>query len=74
MSEWISVEERLPKDRQLCIVVEVYHTDTNVLIGEYHEGFWGTSGEYFFHIYNEIDYQGITHWMPVPSLPGETDK
>lgn len=51
--EWISVNDRLPKDRTKCLVYgEIIKYD----ISYYHKG---------FYIGNEF----VTHWMPLPEPP-----
>lgn len=72
MSEWISVEDRLPKhslhydvwqggDR----VIDCFYSEENKVFYEYekdHCGYWG---------WEEMD--DVTHWMPLPPPPENTN-
>ena len=62
MSEWISVEERLPEEniRVLAAGLGV------VTIDALYRGVWWCTET------GDASY-GITHWMPLPEPPGEED-
>jgi len=68
MSDWISIEDRLPDDdtRVDCKFEGVYELRENIL-------FWvGESGRGHFGGFLEIDGKGsqpATHWMPLPQPP-----
>lgn len=59
MSEWISVNDRLPKQGEIVIVFSCW--------GEYEDDDYETSIQRF-----DVDYykaNDITHWMPLPEPP-----
>jgi hypothetical protein len=64
---WISVEERLPEEGEpVLVAIRFRHwTDempTLIVSSWYeHEDFCGDE--------NDIPYQGVTHWMPLPEPP-----
>lgn len=65
MSDWISVEDRLPKNGQM---VDVWHLAGRHCDVEYIDG--------DFHLYYEemgetvdCDVINPTHWMPIPGGP-----
>jgi len=70
MSDWISVEDELPKvffDKFLVkksngeIFTAFFHHDKNSW-----RAFYGTKPSYWGDVYtNELLYE-ITHWMPIP--------
>ena len=67
--EWISVEERLPKEEEdvyWCytdagVMCECRWTDNRFGLG--HCGLWG------WHAMDVPQYQRVTHWMPLPKPP-----
>ena len=68
-NEWISVEERLPKEMQEVLVYRGHHsglTNTYTYLGNHgwedDHGYWGRT-----------DDEGITHWMPLPAPPTEKE-
>lgn len=75
MSEWISVNDRLPitpVDGQSFESVEVLITDGKyVHVSEFKAGgitkVWSE-----FSIYGPIARSQITHWMPLPSPPEDS--
>jgi len=63
MSEWISVKDRLPKENEEVLAFSgfiFYALNVNHL---YENG--------FFDLVEEIVYQNVTHWMPLPNPPEE---
>ncbi len=52
--EWISVKDRLPEERADYIVAR-------------QDGIITT--DYYFSGLGEFDLNGVTHWMPLPTLP-----
>lgn len=69
MSEWISVEERLPKYGQQVLVFDNVEGCFDIWTLDLEEdscpeGWYSSAG---WH----RDIDDITHWMPLPSPPGE---
>ena len=64
MSEWISVEDRLPDNDE----PERFLILTNDITGEWQEVARYFAGYWFFD--NEEDYPStVTHWMPLRKPP-----
>jgi hypothetical protein len=71
--EWISVDERTPKPKQIVLVIGDFNTisSTNILRKE--KGFvsWSDSSESpcvnqgFYYLY----FTNITHWCEIPEQP-----
>lgn len=64
MTEWISVEEMLPEDKQTCIVWAGGHAE-NAFVARY------IGGREFHDFFK--NWIVVTHWMPMPippKLPG----
>ena len=64
-NDWVSVEERLPEDRQ---VVLFHQKDGFVYCAEYN------AGSKLMSPYWSIDHdcweaEDVTHWMPLPAPP-----
>lgn len=63
--EWISVKERLPERNQSVLVFaknEIY-----ALLYERNDKWWGEAG------WATTEKWGITHWMPLPEPPKESE-
>lgn len=61
MSEWISVEDRLPKG----------YDDVLIWARNYH-GFWKIVIDYYLpdaQAFNRFREANVTHWMPLPEPP-----
>lgn len=66
MSEWISVEDRLPEEAQEVLCFR--GTDIGALMDVYTyigDNKWEDS----YENWNYGDLEGITHWMPLPEPP-----
>lgn len=64
MSEWISVNDRLPElQTYVLVVVDLGNNDLVVTIGSRS----GNTGE-FRHNYRVMG-STVTHWMPLPEPP-----
>ncbi len=64
-TRWIPVSERLPKRDGFYLVLE----NVNQVAGYYHwckQFGWNTDG-------GRINIQSVTHWMPLPEPPEDTD-
>lgn len=72
MSEWISVKERLPEDaltdkqREARSMIRCILTDGKRSFAGSREK--NAKGHWFWNRYSTI-----THWMPLPTPPGEED-
>ena len=64
-SEWISVDERLPEDKQICLV---YGTAYYVPEETESEEIFTTAFYKEFGFVEQI-HAHITHWMPLPEAP-----
>ena len=60
--EWISVEDRLPENRDDVLAL---NTQGYISMGF----FWELDNRTLFHSSGNIDSKHITHWMPLPELP-----
>lgn len=63
LREWVSVEERLPEEGQLCIMLGdgvVQHA-----LYSLDEGYWVPHDEDF----DRAPFHAFTHWMPLPAPP-----
>ena len=76
--EWISVKDRLPPNTDDVIVTDGY--DMGVLFYKPSEEKW-VYGYGLLEAYNydggatiEPETQDITHWMPLPEIPKETNQ
>jgi len=65
MSEWISVEDKLPESEKEVIF---YH-NKEYHIGYYIERIFGRNDRAWFSNYEGINYN-IKFWMPLPKPPG----
>lgn len=69
MSEWISVKDRLPDKENLFLII--YGESRDITLG-----LWNLKNKRFEEF--EIEWFGyeipdVTHWMPLPELPKESD-
>lgn len=66
MSEWISVEERLPEVDELVLL----HTARHQIIVGFFDGELWCSGNYTVSWDYAFNHDvTITHWMPLPPAP-----
>lgn len=76
VAEWISVKDRLPDDGMECYLVLA---DLPYLVGKYIDIAWYNAYNMYgrddfnpwYHREEGINYEGITHWMPLPKPPKE---
>lgn len=69
MSEWISVKDRLPDKEDLFLIS--YGESREITIGLWNfrnNRFEETEIEWFGY-----EITGVTHWMPLPEPPKESD-
>ena len=74
MSEWISVEERLPEKGQECVIyvdwVDVWDKGSERFT--YQEiGVFDGYDRFNHRAHTELDR--VTHWMPLPAPPKEKE-
>lgn len=91
MSEWISVKDRLPEGYHdccehdyvlvMCEESNKYDLGPLLSIANRRDGKWdfafGNHGAYSCEGIFALDSEDITHWMPLPEIPGvenEKDK
>jgi len=63
MSQWISIEERVPDNEESVLVFDRKARDyCNMWVGWYDPNYmrWVCEGSPYFH---------VTHWMPLPEPP-----
>ena len=60
--QWIPVEDRLPEDREQCLVAHA---------GSYGIAWWHSTPPQFIHEDIDIGWKP-THWMPLPEPPEAT--
>lgn len=59
--EWQSVENAVPENDDLVLI---YADEVGFSLGFYDGGSW----------YSDLDFEGFTHWQPLPAPPIFTDK
>ena len=68
MSKWISVEERLPEEEEICLFFVPGHPVTSEKMGIFTptkilEYPWKSTNFVYY------DNKSVTHWMPLPAPP-----
>jgi hypothetical protein len=67
--EWISVEDRVPKENEYVII----HIDGYIGISRFMDGEWDVGGGRRRPMFNKSERitskLEATHWMPMPELP-----
>lgn len=61
MNEWISIKDRLPHNLQKVLV---YTEFKRMFDAWFSNGVW-----YENHEGRNLDFDGVTHWMPLPEPP-----
>lgn len=74
MSEWISVEDRLPERYREVLIWPQPENNGRKLIGEYGLIKGQDSPVWYYEIYTagwgyEHEITNVTHWMPLPEPP-----
>lgn len=67
MNGWISVNERLPEEGTLCVVLEPGRRATFIYLANFKQGLFRCTEEY--EDYADYEISDATHWIPVPSFP-----
>ena len=67
MNEWISVNERLPEEGTLCVVLVFWRRATFIYLANFKQGLFRCTEEY--EDYADYEIFKATHWIPVPSFP-----
>ena len=68
--KWISVKDRLPDSQADVLVAAFWHGCRQTMIG------WHSDMEAKWRVltpHGEREPGGVTHWTPLPELPGEED-
>ena len=80
-SQWISVDDRLPKPLVNVLVKQVYQDDLMIAFINKDGSVWVESCDHatvngdawlstdICLVNNEVEYTKITHWMPLPPCP-----
>lgn len=73
MSDWISVNDRLPEDSDISILAIVNGVPKNNihLIGAYEFAYYNKDDGWIIESYPEWENPDVTHWMPLPEQPKE---
>ena len=66
-SEWISVEDRLPEKLDHVLTYRDHHATVDALHWIDEDGAW------FSYCFTEGFDNEVTHWMPLPAPPEESD-
>ncbi len=68
--EWISVKDRLPKNKQriLMYCIREFVNDEPIVIGHYQTGDYEN---FISTCFVEDEMSDITHWMPLPEPPNQ---
>jgi len=73
MSDWISVEDRLPENGQDVLLVHMIRDDASSIMSG-----WVDNNYWFENCYYgkaaRIPASDITHWMPLPSPPNKRNE
>ena len=68
MTEWISIEDRLPESGQDVLLVHMISDDASSVMSG-----WRDSNHWFENCYYgkpaNVPKEDITHWMPLPEPP-----
>lgn len=65
MSEWVSVDDKLPVDGQLCLII--MEVGSNIERGKYKgDGDWLGN---WFNMRGKNQTYKVSHWMPLPNTP-----
>lgn len=71
-SEWISVEDRFPKEDGSYLCWDKYHRERKILCYNSHHECWDQEdGDDY---YTDLIGGKVTHWMPLQQPPKETQK
>lgn len=71
MSDWISVDDRLPEQESPVLII-IKHSHHNILQAAFDYRV-GSEGWYDFQSEEEVDFNVVTHWMPLPTPPKESE-
>ena len=80
MTDWISVEDRLPEMRDTVLVAAKVGGSEDAEVFQAHytshkrHKYWAAIHDYIEYPVNYCETKWtVTHWMPLPSLPPTTD-
>jgi len=77
MTEWINVKDKPPKFDTwvLCYMAKGIEEGHRIKALKYYEHCWSQSGEHlkipmFTDVHRSWIAESVTHWMPLPKVPG----
>lgn len=72
MSEWISVEERLPKEYEPVLCIVSGKPRSNITLDEaYQLGSWNKEDGWIIDEWLDWEDAAVSWWMPLPESPKE---
>ena len=70
--KWISVEERLPEDKETCLIwYEYFHYSLERVLPEYGIGFYLSMYDMWYGDPSTGKDVKVLYWMPLPEPPGK---
>ena len=70
--KWIPVTERLPEDKQTCLIwYEYYHCSLKMVLPEYGIGFYLSMCDMWYGDPSTGKDVKVLYWMPLPAPPKE---
>ena len=74
MSEWISVKDKLPEDREKVLIFRKLDKEMHIARFNYKYACWFPADSDFNGSCGYYNFSTVTHWQPLPEPPkGECD-